>query len=82
LIRVASIVDHRVEETFVTVKEKMLPEDEDDKKKDRDDEDEDEDEKKKADRPEKTVKVEIIESGEDFEVDAIEAETEAEPTEN
>ena len=82
LIRVASIVDHRIEETFVTVKEKALPEDEDDKKKDRDDEDEDEDEKKKADRPEKTVKVEIIESGEDLEVEAIEAETEAEPTEN
>ena len=61
IIKVNSIVDHRIEDTFVTVKEKVEDEPEEDKKKDRDEDDEDEDEKRKSERPEKTVKVEIIE---------------------
>ena len=70
LIKVDSIIDHRIEQTFVTVKEKAIPEDEDeeDRKKDRDDDDDDdEDDKKKAERPEKAVKVEIIEKPEEDE---------------
>ncbi len=75
LIKVNSITDHRIDDTFVTVKEKPVPEDEDedDRKKDRDEdeyEDEDEDDdKKKADRPEKTVKVEIIEKPDEDEAE-------------
>ncbi len=61
LIRVSSLTDHRIEETFVTVKEKVADADEN---YDSDDDDEDEDDRKKADRPEKTVKVEIVESTE------------------
>lgn len=67
IIKVNSISDHRIEETFVTVKEKAVPEDEDDddRKRDRDDDDDEDEDKKKSERPEKTVKVEIIENPED-----------------
>jgi len=91
LIKVNSIIDHRIEDTFVTVKEKSVPtdEDEDDRKKDRDDDenDDDDDDKKKAERPEKTVKVEIIEKADELDegeaaTDASEiTQTEAEVTE-
>ena len=68
VVKVNSISDHRIEETFVTVKEKVTDEDEEEKKgRDRDEDDEDEDEKRKSERPEKTVKVEIIEKTDDEE---------------
>lgn len=69
IIKVNSISDHRIEETFVTVKEKAIPEDEgdDERKKDRDEDEDEDDDKKRLERPEKTVKVEIIEKPEDDE---------------
>ena len=82
IIKVNSIIDHRIEETFVTVKEKAVPEDEDDKKsKDRDEDDEDDDDKKKSERPEKTVKVEIIEKTDDEDAPEQTLVFDADPTE-